>query len=223
MRIPALPFMAALYLTACTLSAQQGLVIPQHFKSLPPGQYRQTSQAYRGGQPVGQPIVDTHCAISLSPQSVNAARQLQATAAPNCSMKLTIDTPTTAEWLQTCDPGVMQTLIRTTFKLVDDRTITTDMNMSIGGQDATSSHSTLKYLGACPAGMAPPAGPQMPTVPKPSAEDCAQLPEMREQAKNATVESCRTSDLPPAYVARCEASMKILKEHMQQLEAMCKR
>jgi hypothetical protein len=223
MRAVAFSSLFAVFMSACTLSAQQAGVTLQHFKNLPPGQYQQTSQAYRGGQPTGQPVVDTHCAAAPSSQNVDAMKQMQAMAGSSCSTKVNIDTPDQAQWLTTCNPGAMQTVIRSTFNRMDDRTITMETNMSIGGQQQTSSHSTLRYLGACPAGMAPPSAPQMPPVQRLSAADCAQLPEMRQQAKEATVESCRTTDLPAAYVARCEASVRILKEHMQRLETSCKR
>ena len=220
MRISNFSVVVAVTLCAFTLCAQQPPATLKNFKNLPPGQYQQISQAYRDGKPFGQPVTDTHCAAPLSPQGAQATQQMQAAVAPTCSTKVTIDTSNQGEWLQTCDPGVMQTLIRSTFKRVDDRTVTLDTNMTKGGQQLTNTHSTLKYLGACPAGT---AQPQLSTMPKPSDEDCAQLPEMREQAKAATVESCHTADFPPAYVARCEASMKMLKQHMQQLETACKR
>ena len=223
MRNSALSAVASVLLFASLLSAQQTVAKWQNFKGLPPGLLQQTSQAYRDGKPFGQTVVDTHCAASLTPQGVNAVKQLQATVAPTCSTKVTIDTPTEGESLQTCDPGAMQSVIRTTLTRLDDQTMKVEINMTKGGQQLTFSRSIVKYLGACPAGLASPTTSQTPAIPRPSAEACAQLPEMREQAKSATVESCKSSDFPPEYVARCEASMKIMQQHMQQLEAACKR
>ena len=212
---------AVLYfaLPGCTLFAQQAAAVLHQFKPLPPGLYEQTGQAYRDGKPIGQPVTDKHCGAETSPQAVDALKKMQAQIAPSCSMQVLQDTPIEAEWEQTCDPGVMQTVIHSTSRRVDDVTVTLDTDMTKGGQQLSHLHTTLKYMGICPAGM---ATPPVTAMPKPSAEDCAELPEMREQAKAVTIESCHNSDFPPSYVARCEASMKILKDHMQQLESACK-
>ena len=225
MRLSIIPLAVVFLLPACAMHGQQTMATLKQFRNFGAGQYQQTSQAYRDGQPFGQPVIDTHCAAPLTPQGMDYAKQVQAMAGPSCSTKVTIDTPKLAEWVETCNPGAMQSVIHSTFKRVDDRTLTMDTAMSMGGIEGTSTHTTLKYLGVCPAGMAPPAAPQIPAMgmPKLSAESCAQMPEMRQQAKEASAESCRGADFPPAMVARCEAAMKIMKDQVQQLEVMCKR
>ncbi len=206
---------ALVALAGCALVGQQAVAVFHNFKPFSPGLLRQTSQGYREGKPFGQPVTDTHCGGFTSVQAANNIKQMQAGIAPNCSMKVVADTSTLAESVQTCDAGAQQTVIRSTQKRVDERTISINTVMSKGGQQFTEIRSTLSYEGACPAGM------EAPAVPKASAEDCAALPEMREQAKTAS--SCHASNLPPEYVARCEASMKMLQGQMAQMEAMCKK
>ena len=210
-------FSAFLVLAGCALFAQQAVAIFHNFKYPQPGYYRQTGQGYRDGKPFGEPVTDTHCVGFTSGQNAENIKKMQATMLPNCSMKVVTDTTTMAESVQTCDPGSQQTVIRSTSRRVDDLTVTMETQMSKGGRQLSEMRSTLSYLGACPAGT------QAPAAGKASAEDCAGLPQMREEAKTMTVESCHTAGVPAAYVARCEASAQMIRQKMEQLETMCKK
>ena len=205
-----------------TVSAQQSVIATKNFKSLPSGLIRQTTQGYVDEKATGQTVVDTHCSAPISTETVHASMAAQAHAGLKCSNKMTTDTSEKAEWIQICDQGAMQSEIRSSLTRVNDRTIVSETRVSRGGVQGIHTRSTVEYLGACPVGMAPPAAPQLLAAPKLTAADCAQVVEMREQAKSATVESCSQGDLPPAYVARCEASMKSMQERMRQLESSCK-
>ena len=143
-RVDTLPAVASVRCSPLPLSVQQTTAKWQSLEGLPLGLFQQASEACRDGKPFGQTVVDTHCAASLT-QRERAVMQMQATVAQTCSTKVTIDIPTKGESLQTCDPGAMQSVIRTTLKRVDDQIMTVEINMTKGGQQFTFARSTIKY------------------------------------------------------------------------------
>ncbi len=208
-----LPAFAAFICVVLTGNAQA--VQFKHFHHYPPGEYRQEGQGALNGTALSKPVVETRCAAPLSPQGYAAAKSLgdQAGAMNNCTVKILEDTPMVAEYVQTCNAGAAQTVIHTALHAVDDRTMKVDTNMTAAGRPTIESHSTSTYLGPCTAG---PTG--VATVPKPSKEDCAQIAEMKQQAQESAG-SC--AQVPAEYKARCEASLKVGQERVQQLVAMC--
>ena len=224
----AIPALAALFASVPAAQAQGGSYVLHNFQQHGAGQYRQESQGYVQGKPMGQPVTDTHCAAALAPQNAAEAKQMGNTAAAmsNCSTRVLVDTPTLATAQQTCNPGAMQTVILTTMRALDENTITMETAMTTGGQPGMTTRSKVTYLGACTAAQnaenARAAAAPMPAMPKPSKAECAEMAEMKQQAQEAQSSNACSGDMPANIKARCEASMQIMQQRMKQMEALCK-
>ncbi len=207
--------LAALSLSAAT--AQQGAVTFKQFKPYPKGQWQQTSQPYRNGAPVGSPITNTTCTSPLTPSAVAAIKNFGNSVAPQCTMRVLADTERTAEYEQVCETAAGTQVNHSTMHAIDDQTITSEVRMSIDGREFSEVRSTLHYQGVC---TVPEKGPVMPAMPKPSAEDCAKVSEMRQQAEDGA-RSCTNmaaADRPP----NCEATMQRLLKNVEVLATACR-
>ncbi len=103
----------------------------------------------------------------------------------------------------------------TTPSAFDDKTIAIDVHATLGGREITNVRSTVRYQGTC----TPTPVSAMPAIPKPSAEDCKQIAEMKQQAK-AAVASC--SQAPAGQRASCEATMQRMTKQVEQISASCR-
>lgn len=195
---------------ALAAAAQQGVTTFKHFHQYPTGQWQQTGQGYRNGAPIGQPISSTNCTGPVSAATLAAIKDMGNSAAMQCTTRVLTDTERLVESEQTCAmPGKIQ-VNRLTMHAVDDKTIATEMHATLGGREIVDMRITVRYQGTCT--------PE-PVGAKPSAEDCAQIAEMKQQAKDGTA-TC--SQVPAAQRAGCEAAVQRGVKQVEQLAAMCR-
>lgn len=205
----------ALFTLAGAAAAQQGVTSFKHFHRYPNGQWQQQGQGFRNGVPMGPVITDTTCSAPLSAAGVAAIKSLGNATAPQCTTRVLTDTEQLAESEQTCAmPGGTQ-VNRLTMHAVDDKTIRTEVRMSLNGQPMSEMRTTNRYQGTC---TPEPVG-AMPTMPKPSAEDCKEIAEMKQQAAESA-KACAAASASER--AGCEAVMQRMTKQVEQVSASCR-
>lgn len=207
--------LAVVLLPLAGAAAQQGATSFKHFHQYPTGQWQQQGQAYRNGAPFGQPISSTNCTGPMSPANAAAIKSLGNSAAVQCTTRVINDTERLAESEQTCDMGGGTQVNHMTMHAVDDKTIAIDVHATLGGREITDVRSTVRYQGSC----VPTPVSAMPAIPKPSAEDCAQIAEIKQQAAESA-KSCAAA--PASERAGCEAVMQRMTKQVEMLAASCR-
>lgn len=210
--------LAVVLLPLARAAAQQGATSFKHFHQYPTGQWQQQGQAYRNGAPFGQPISSTNCTGPMSPANAAAIKSLGNSAAVQCTTRVLTDTERLAESEQTCDMGGGTQVNHMTMHAVDDKTVATEIHVSINGHEVSESRLTNRYLGTCQPGNVGTIG-NMPQMPKPSAEGCKQIAEMKQQAAESA-KSCAAASASER--AGCEAVMQRMTKQVETLAASCR-
>lgn len=182
-----------------TAVAQRGAVTFKNFHQYPTGQWQQQAQTYRNGAPFGALISNTTCSGPGTPAQAEAIKQMANTAVSQCTMRVVTDTDRLAESEQICPIGGGTQIHHVTMRAVDDKSRTNEVRMTINGREMSVLRSTLHYQGTCtPA----PVG-AMPAMPKPSAEECKEMADMKQKAADGP-KTC--AELPTANRSSCEAT-----------------
>ena len=194
--------------------AQQGAVTFKNFHRYPNGQWQQQGQGSFNGGPMSPMETSTTCSGPLSAAQADAIKQLGNSLASQCTWRVITDTESLAESEQTCAlPGGTQ-VNHMTMHAVDDKTIREETRMSLNGRLMSETRVTTRYQGTCT-----PSAAAVPAMPKPSAEDCKQIAEMKQQsAEGAKV----CAQLPAANRASCEAAMLAGAKQVEALSAACR-
>lgn len=203
---------------AVPVIAQQGAVVFKHFRTYPPGQWSSTMQSYRGGAPFGPPQTTTTCSSPLTPAGAASVARLGNSMAPQCRINVLADEEKKAEYEQLCFAGAGQHRIHTTLHAIDDKTVMVEVESTVGGQESANVRSTARYLGACPAGEAE-AAARGPVLPKPSKEDCVQLPQLRQNTEDG-IKSC--AQIPTEYRTTCNSHLQASMQMLKMMEQSCK-
>ena len=151
----------------------------KHFHHYPAGRWRQEMTGSRNGQPVGTPVVSSHCSGPLTASERASITQFVGSVAPTCTTQVTSDQPNQAVIAQSCAIGAGQMVNHTIMTAINDHELTTDIESAVAG-NLTKTHIRSTYLGPCSADEMAAARP-VPGSPfgKIPAEQCRQLPQMR--------------------------------------------
>lgn len=201
-----------LCILAClpTASIAQGNVVTyRNFQHPPPGQWTQTLTGVMNGQS-SPPQKQTVCTTGTPDGKVIAAAN-QMAAASGCQTRVLTDTARLAESEQTCQLGSRTQTIRSTMRLVDDRTITVDTVMKVPGSSETTTHTSAVYEGACNA--------RSTAASQPSAADCADL-------KAGMADSTQAGDvcaqMPADMQAQCRVRVTAGRQLAEAALARCR-
>lgn len=102
-----------------------------------------------------------------------------------------------------------------TMHAVDDKTMTDELSMTINGREMSDLRSTVRYLGTCQLE----AVGAIPTMPKPSAEECKEMAGMKQNAADGPK---TWAQLPAANRSSCEATFQNTARQIEQASASCR-
>ena len=206
------------FVAAAPPVTQGGSFELKRFHHYPTGRWRQEMSGSRNGQPVGTPVVSSHCSGPLTASERASITQFANSMAPSCTTQVVTDQSNQAVIAQSCAIGAGQMVNHTTMTAINDHELTTDIESTAAGRQSET-HIRSTYLGPCSAeemaAARPAPGSPFGKIP---AEQCRQLPKMR--ADMAGLDG-QCAQLPGAYQGQCRARIAVSQQAFKVMETSC--